>query len=621
MTILGSLIFISLLGAGFLFPGWLLGRLLNTPADPGTAFLGSAALLLNLLLLLDGWNVALTSGHVAIAIAILCAVLAIATKLRRPAPAGPVDSGTAKFRWQRHHWFLIAAAIGFGAIGVKATLDPLSGYDTYFRWNFLAQQMWQEANLHFYPPITGHDFLYYGWCDGIAPLVSSLYFWAYLSLGKAATAATIPVVMGQAVLLFAAVYKLAAQRGGAASGCAALAILASSPVLLWGVAIGQETGLTALSLVAMFLFIERHRATPDAGWLVWAGLAAGTGALAREYGLAFIGLGGIALLWGRNSRRGWLQFALTAALVAFPWYVRNWLKTGNPLYNQNLGGFFPANPIQAEYSQIIQNAIGLGTPAAQPAFLAIAVAGLAGLALVIGVAGMVKSYREQIPWLAAVAGVAALWLWSINQTSGGLVYSLRVLTPAIGLAAAAGGPWVAQWLRAKGGWLVPVLLGLLAIDAAERSLFMPWAPDAAWWKQTTLVWQAHRQAGEDWVRRPHWATIVDAAESRSVLVTDPYSFTNLKKQGAHPVTIFSPTVRFLFAPDAQLGPSLDRLRVDGMRFILITDDHLLRRELPVHPFFKSLLATRPLIQTPEFLLFDLYSGGLFSAQHSESIGR
>jgi hypothetical protein len=288
------------------------------------------------------------------------------------------------FRWQRYHWFLVPAALGFGAIAWRAILEPLSGFDTPFRWDFLARQMLRLGSLHFYPPVNADDFLHYGWCDGIAPLVSSLYFWAYLSLGQMADWATTPIVIGQALLLFWAVYQLAARRVNAAAGCAATAILATSGVLLWGVAMGQETGLTALSLIAMFLFIERHRDDPSAHWLVWAGVAAGTGALAREYGLAFAALGGLALAWQRVPRRGWLEFALAVAVVALPWFARNWLKTGNPLYSYALGGLFPANPVSAEYYRVVGQLHGLGAEASPLPGLAILLGSLAGVPLALG---------------------------------------------------------------------------------------------------------------------------------------------------------------------------------------------------------------------------------------------
>ncbi len=609
ILILRSLIFPLWLGVGLLAPGWLLGRALRTPPGWVGIFLGSAALLMNLLLGLDAADVALTGPHVATGLAGICAILAVIAKLRgAPSPA-PVAAAGPGFRWQRHHWFLLPMAIGLAAVALKASLDPLSGFDTIFRWDFLAQQMLRESSLHFYPAVTAEDFLRYGWCDGIAPLVSSLYFWTYLSLGSIAAGATAPVVIGQAVLLSLAVYQLASERTGAAAGWAATAVLATGSVLLWGVAMGQETGLTALALVAMFLFIERHDTDPAGAWLVWAGIAAGVGGLAREYGLAYVALGGFALAWRRWPISAWLKFTLAAMLTALPWFIRNWLKTGNPLYSHDLGGLFPTNPVSVEYFQSISRWRGLGTDASELPDLARLLGYLAGIPLVLGLAGAVLWRGKGIPLLGALLGVVALWLWSIGQTSGGAVYSLRVLTPALALAAVLAGGLVARWTATRYAAIVIVVLTLLAIDAGRRSLFLPIDPYVAWWKWRASAWLDFRETAERWNNQPGWAGFARSSHGQQIIVTDPYSYSLLLKSGASPVTIFSPAVRFLFEPDLNYAACLARLRAAKVRFVLLppTSAEITNGQLLQHSFFSTLLSTRPAQATPGLLIYDLHS--------------
>lgn len=608
ILLLRSLMFPLLLGAGLLAPGWLLGRALRTPAGLVGAFLGSAALLLNLLLALDALDLALTGAHVALGLAAVCALLALIAKLRGVPPSATRASAWRGFRWQPHHWLLLPATLGLGAIALRASLEPLSGFDTIFRWDFLAQQMLRDGSLHFYPPVSADDFLHYGWCDGIAPLVSSLYFWSYLGCGKIVAWATAPVVIGQAALLFLVVYQLATRRAGAAAGCAAAAVLATSCVLLWGVAMGQETGLTALSLVAMFLFIERQREDPAAHWLVWAGVAAGTGALAREYGLAFIALGGLVLAWHRVPRRGWLDFTVAAALVALPWFARNWIRTGNPLYSFTLGGLFPANPISVEYFHVVGGLRGLGTEASPWSDVATLLVRLAGVPLVLALAGVVALGRKSGPWLGAIAGVAALWLWSVGQTSGGPVYALRVLTPALALGAVFGGIGLARWLGARSGWLVVAALTLAAVDAGERSLFMPIDPRVLWWSVRANAWRDFRTTADAWNRQPAWAALADAADGRQILVSDPFAHALLAQLGAKPVPIFSPAVRFLFAADADFAACRARLRANGVRFILIFRPNSINEaQASLHPFFRALLASPPTTVMALGSVYDLYS--------------
>ena len=605
---LGHFLFLPLLAGGLLVPGWLLGRALRTPAGAVGALLGSAALLMNLVLVLDAFDVALTGAHLAISLAGLCASLGIIARFRSSAsPVAPRPT-IDHFRWQRYHWFLAPAALGLAAIATRAALEPLSGFDTLFRWDFLARQMLREGSLHFYPPIGAGDFLLYGWCDGIAPLVSSLYFWAYLSLGRIAAWATTPIVIGQAVLLFWAVYQLAARRANAAAGCVATAILATSSVLLWGVAMGQETGLTALSLIAMFLFIERHREDPPARWLVWAGVAAGTGALAREYGLAFAALGALALAWRRTPRRGWLEFAFAAAIVALPWYLRNWAITGNPLYSHPLGGLFPANPVYAEYMDMTRELRGLDASPGAPLSHVTLFAGLASVPLLFGLAGGVTRWRERGPWLVALLAVSAIWLWTAGQTAGGYGYSLRVLTPALALGAALGGALLGRWAAARPGWILLGLLTVLAIDAGARSLYLPIDPSVAWWHERASAWRDFGRNAARWCNNPNWAALADAADGRQIVVSDPFFHAILVARGAKPVPLVSPAVRFLFEPGANFSACLARLRDQQMRFIMVARRNDINdRQLALHPFFQRLQSTRPVVSTSLYFVCDLYS--------------
>ena len=608
-----SPIFLLCLVAGLTAPGWLIGRALRTPGGPIGAFLGSAVVLMNLLLGLDLGALPLDVAHVALGLAVICGGLVLAAKFQKiPAPSPPAigPSGPA-FHLKHHPWLLVPTALGLAAITLRASLEPLSGFDTIFRWDFLARQMLQHGTLGFYPPVSAGDFQLYSWCDGIAPLVSSLYFWAYACAGRSVAWITTPIVVAQAALLFGAVYQLASRRAGAAAGWGATALLATSALLLWGVAMGQETGLTALALVAMFLFIDRQRDEPDRLWLVWAGLAAGAGALAREYGLAFIVIGGGALLWQKVSRRGWLQFLGAAALVALPWFFRNWVKTGNPLYNHSLAGLFAVNPVAAEYLEVVGRLRGLGTAGARGSDLTLLLGRLSGGLIAFGVAGFAWGRTRRGPWLAAVGGVVGLWLWSVGQTSGGAVYSLRVLTPALALAAVAGGVGLGPWLASRRGWIALSLLTLLAVDAGARSLYLPIDPYVSWWRLRASSWLDFRQMASAFNRDPNWAVVATTAGRNTILVTDPYHHALLTKQGAQAIPIFSPAVRFLYEPKTDFRAGLTQLRAGGVRFILLPRGNTFHdAQADLHPFFRTLQATPPTAEALIGRLYDLYSPAL-----------
>ncbi len=258
MTTLRGLLFPLLLVAGLLVPGWLLSRLWRTRAGPVGAFLGSLAILFNLVLLLDALGRPLDLRHLSAGLALVCAALVLLAG-RRPASdaingASAAPTARLPFRWQRYHWFFVPAALGLAAIVIRATLEPLSGFDTIFRWNFLALQMLREGSLQFYPPITAQDFLHYGWPDGIAPFVSTFCFWCDLAAGHTASWLTAPVDLGQGALLFFAVWQLAAlhERRFGALACAVRLLTLALGAVLGGVWLARLcTGRRRWRLVAV----------------------------------------------------------------------------------------------------------------------------------------------------------------------------------------------------------------------------------------------------------------------------------------------------------------------------------------------------------------------------------
>src|SRR5205823_1880105 len=86
----------------------------------------------------------------------------------------------------------------------------------------------------------------------------------------------------------------------------------------------------------------------------------------------------------------------------------------------------------------------------------------ATLPLVLGLYAGARDWRRQLPLFVAMIVVIGFWIWSVGQTSGGLNYSLRVLTPVVALAAALGGRLGFSSASGRLRWLMPGLLGLAA---------------------------------------------------------------------------------------------------------------------------------------------------------------
>ena len=606
------LVFWPLLASGLLLPGYLLGRIVRSSAPWLSAFLGSAALLFYLVLALDACRVPLGPTSLAISLAALNGLLFLlarkspVTAALVPTPAAsraePPPCPGRSFPQGSAWLWLLAAGIGLASVAVRAVLDPLSGWDNIFRWDFLARQMLRLGTLSFYPPMTADDFLHYGWCDGIPPLVPILNVWSYLSAGQAAAVVTAPLVVGETALLFYGVGRLAGGLWGEPAAWPARAALATSSLLLWGVAMGQETGLTALSLVATFVFLDAYRRSGNRADLGWAGLAAGAGALSREYGLAWPVLGLIALAWQGGLRPGWKIFCAATVAVAAPWYLRNWYLTGNPLFSHDLAGLFPINAVHAEYARFTVRHYGISANLALIPDLLLMLAACAGLLAGLAAWGAWQKRKPVVPLAGGIAVAIVLWLWSVGQTSGGWYYSTRVLTPALALAAVLAGAALGR-LTGWAGRIAAGVLLLFAGDAAIRALHLPNDPTPSAQVLFSSQW---RQFGRILATRstlPWWDGLVARAGGDGIVVDHPANFALLAGRGARVIPLMSPQVAFLFDDRLPFAEALARCRQAGVRFFILPNIVLNTESLvPQHPFFRELCGRHK----PDFVFQGMY---------------
>jgi 4-amino-4-deoxy-L-arabinose transferase-like glycosyltransferase len=128
-------------------------------------------------------------------------------------------------------------------------------------------------------------------------------------------------------------------------GWLAMAILASSfSILMLSAAAYVDSALMFHGLL-VFYALTRWREERGRRWLVLAGLAAGL-AMGLKYTAFPIPLAAalLILLPGLSARTlketaaDLFVFGLAAGLVAAPWYLKNWLLAGNPVYPYVFGG-------------------------------------------------------------------------------------------------------------------------------------------------------------------------------------------------------------------------------------------------------------------------------------------
>lgn len=549
--------------AVFLLPGWLLGRMYKSPFGAVTSFLGSAALVFNLILVLDALHVPLTIENVGGAFAVVTGVLILwamrtdtLSGMRWPTMTLPVGT---EWIW------LIPPILASASIAARTVVEPLIGYDNSFRWDYLARLILRHHSLASYPPVSMSDFDLYSWCDGIPPLVPFLNFLIYGASGSDAPGLITIRALAEFALVAALAYRFAREIWGKEAGWPAVAVLGSCTLLVWGLAIEQETGLTAISLVAMVYFLRDGK--PDARdhrfSIQWAGVAAGVGAISREYGLYFIILGAVLVTVERRVR-DLARFLLPAACVAAPWYVRNWIKTGNPVFPA-LGAIFPTNSVHVEIMNDIADFMSYRTspvPMSSVPWILLAISGAVWVFAFLGIA------RLQLRERGIVLGtglIVALWIWSMPQTAGGWCYSMRVLLPAMVL-----GSILAGWIGTTGRRVrvvLAVLVGLLAMDSARRAWMLPDDPYTNPWTFSFDEWRFFRAQDQSLRRHNIWPVLVKAAAGGYIVVDSPQPFVSIIDADGHPTPLTSPRVASLFDPRLSVDQAVQRLRGLNVRFV------------------------------------------------------
>jgi len=588
----------------FLAPGWLLVRGLGSPAPVLTAVLASAAILLNTVVAVDALGIPLHAGSVGLALGLV--TLAIVLVVYRRRGRAPTLSRPVLARPRGADWLWVGAVgAALASIALRAAVDPLSGYDNGTRWDYLARLMLATRSLGHYPPVSAEDFRFYSWCDGIPPLVPVLNFWTYAICNSVAPALTAARVVGEALLVGGSILRLAGRLWGPGAGWPALAAAGTSSLLLWSGAMGQETGMTTVAFAALAFLLVEHRADPRPGTALWAGLAAGIGALSREYGLAFILFGAGVLLAQRAPRASLLRFAVTAGVVAGPWYLRNWIVTGNPLFPHALGGIFPTNPVHVAMMEAIANYWGVGTSHYDARFIPVVIAIIAGPLVLLGAVGLARAGRAGRPLGAGILLIAGLWWWSIPSTAAGWTYADRVLAPALALCAA-----LAGWLvRTRGAVRIALAAAvtLTAVDAARRSWMLPHHPEESPWPYSFQTWRSARDEIVHIRAMAVWPVLIGAAAGESILVDHPAHHAEITLRNGRALPWFSPNVRAAFTPGRSFNDVRAELRANGVRFVtMMTGNPMSDWFCQRYPFLLELTARhRPTAQVHHLQIYDL----------------
>jgi 4-amino-4-deoxy-L-arabinose transferase-like glycosyltransferase len=146
---------------------------------------------------------------------------------------------------------------------------------------------------------------------------------------------------------------------------AAMISVSTLLMVVFGAVPNVEWGLALFDFLGVYAFLQWHR-SGRRNWLLLSGtlmgLSLGSKYLGGITGLA-LGLTLVVLAFKQRSTIGWsgiltllLTFGVPAALIASPWYLKNWVWLGNPLWP--LLGYDP-NDYNQYISPIVQYPGGL----------------------------------------------------------------------------------------------------------------------------------------------------------------------------------------------------------------------------------------------------------------------
>lgn len=220
-------------------------------------------------------------------------------------------------------WGLTGLLLGFGLVLCFLPpdgneWDALAYHLAYPKLYLQAGGMVEVPFMHqsYFPPLVDMLFLLGLWLDGES--CAKVFHWA----------------MGLWMVLGCAGFS---SRFGGYGGLAGL-LVASTPVVAWQMGTAYVDLSTALyvGLGAFAVYRGLHERVPILLWL--GGMMVGF-ALATKYTalLAWGLLGLLGLVWCFRARwwggaRTLVMTAAVAVLIGAPWYVRNWVWTGNPVY-------------------------------------------------------------------------------------------------------------------------------------------------------------------------------------------------------------------------------------------------------------------------------------------------
>jgi hypothetical protein len=227
---------------------------------------------------------------------------------------------------------ILVAAVAF-ILAVGLIQSPLTLYDS-LSYHLLFPARWlQDHRLSIVPTPFSDP------AQAYQPSNGELFFlWLMLPFhgDLLARIGQVPFLLLNGAALFALARRLGASRNHAIY--APLFFFLARPVVEQAVGADVDLISTAMFAASMYfglIAVDTDRASDWALWGVSGGLFFGTKYLALVYAPVFLLFPVVTVVRGIRLKSAWAIPGV--AVLGFPWYLRNWLIAGSPIYPASLG--------------------------------------------------------------------------------------------------------------------------------------------------------------------------------------------------------------------------------------------------------------------------------------------
>jgi hypothetical protein len=237
-------------------------------------------------------------------------------------------------------------------------------------------------------------------------------------------------------------------------------------------------------------------------------------------------------------------FVALSALAAAPWYVRNWIATGNPFYSNPVGTFFPTNAVHVGMLQTYEHVAGLPPPGERLGAGVTLLATIAPLQLTVGLAAAVFLARRFGYIAIAAVVIILLWMYSVGPTAGGFFWSVRVLSPVLVITSVLAGVFLSERRISASLWMKGAFAVVFAYAFAYQLVIPAVAdgtPVSGWFDA------AFRAKGKE--QKSARAIAAGLRPLRMKILSDnAYAHAGLLRHDIQLVPVWSPAVAFLYDP-------------------------------------------------------------------------